>query len=176
MGLRYLFLVGTYESAEISCSGDPYKSIEVFCPPPPGHTATERLSYLTVPLLSGSSSRLSGLTTGPYWFCPARICWMVSRSRRIISAVVNARAGLFLFLSTAMNSPVSVRRSNSCFNWQNVASPIERLRASRSKPITLFTGSELLYLLQKHGHKARIDLAEARMLTSDKEKRGFGGQ
>jgi restriction system protein len=41
---------------------------------------------------------------------------------------------------------------------------------AKGKPITLLSGSELLYLLQRHGHKARIDLAEARMLTADKEK------
>ena len=32
------------------------------------------------------------------------------------------------------------------------------------KPITLISGAELLGLLAKHGHKARIDIAEARML------------
>lgn len=30
------------------------------------------------------------------------------------------------------------------------------------KPLTLMSGAELLYLLDKHGHKARIDLAEAK--------------
>ncbi|WP_339704798.1 restriction endonuclease [Algoriphagus aquimarinus] len=33
-----------------------------------------------------------------------------------------------------------------------------------NKPITLMNGSNLLYLLEKHGHKARIDLAEAKRL------------
>jgi restriction system protein len=41
---------------------------------------------------------------------------------------------------------------------------------AKGKPITLLNGSELLYLLQKHGHKARIDLAQARMLAAEKEK------
>jgi restriction system protein len=41
---------------------------------------------------------------------------------------------------------------------------------AKGKPITLLNGSELLYLLQKHGHKARIDLAGARKLAADKEK------
>jgi restriction system protein len=40
---------------------------------------------------------------------------------------------------------------------------------AKGKPITLLNGSELLYLLQKHGHKARIDLAEARFVVADKE-------
>jgi restriction system protein len=39
---------------------------------------------------------------------------------------------------------------------------------AKGKPITLLSGSELLYLLQKYGHKARIDLAEARALAADR--------
>jgi restriction system protein len=35
---------------------------------------------------------------------------------------------------------------------------------ARDKPITLLNGSNLLHLLSKHGHKARIDLPEARRL------------
>jgi len=41
---------------------------------------------------------------------------------------------------------------------------------AKDKPITLLSGNELLYLLQKHGHKARIDLAEARLLAAEREK------
>ncbi len=41
---------------------------------------------------------------------------------------------------------------------------------AKGKPLTLISGSELLYLLAQHGHKARIDLREARMLTLDHEK------
>lgn len=41
---------------------------------------------------------------------------------------------------------------------------------AKGKPITLMSGSELLYLLAKHGHKARIDLREARLLASEAEK------
>lgn len=37
---------------------------------------------------------------------------------------------------------------------------------AKGKPITLLSGNELLYLLQKHGHKARINLAEARALAA----------
>ena len=39
---------------------------------------------------------------------------------------------------------------------------------SRDKPLTLFNGRELLGLLDKHGYKFRIDLAEAKRLTQDK--------
>lgn len=42
---------------------------------------------------------------------------------------------------------------------------------AKGKPITLISGSELLYLLAKHGHKARIDLREARLLAADAEQR-----
>jgi len=41
---------------------------------------------------------------------------------------------------------------------------------AKGKPITLLSGNELLYLLAKHGHKARIDLREARLLAADTEK------
>lgn len=35
---------------------------------------------------------------------------------------------------------------------------------AKDKPITLLNGSNLLHLLGKHGHKVRIDLAEARRI------------
>ena len=35
---------------------------------------------------------------------------------------------------------------------------------AKNKPITLMNGANLLYLLEKHGHKARIDLAEAKKI------------
>ena len=35
---------------------------------------------------------------------------------------------------------------------------------AKNKPITLMNGANLLYLLEKHGHKARIDIAEAKRL------------
>ena len=34
---------------------------------------------------------------------------------------------------------------------------------AQDKPLTLLNGAELLYLLEKHGHKARIDINEAKM-------------
>jgi restriction system protein len=33
---------------------------------------------------------------------------------------------------------------------------------AQGKPLTLLNGANLLHLLEKHGHRARIDLAEAR--------------
>jgi restriction system protein len=43
---------------------------------------------------------------------------------------------------------------------------------AKGKPLTLLNGSELLYLLQKHGHRARIDLAEAKRLDAEQRKSG----
>jgi restriction system protein len=43
---------------------------------------------------------------------------------------------------------------------------------AKGKPLTLLNGGELLYLLQKHGHKARIDLAEAKRLEAERREPG----
>lgn len=37
---------------------------------------------------------------------------------------------------------------------------------AKDKPLTLLNGSNLLHLLAKHGHKAKIDLAEAKIMMS----------
>lgn len=37
----------------------------------------------------------------------------------------------------------------------------------KNKPLTLLSGSNLLYLLEKHGHKAKIDLVEAKRLNKE---------
>lgn len=39
---------------------------------------------------------------------------------------------------------------------------------AKDKPITLMNGANLLYLLEKHGHKARIDIKEAKKLLNAK--------
>jgi restriction system protein len=44
---------------------------------------------------------------------------------------------------------------------------------AKGKPLTLLSGSELLYLLQKHGHRARIDLAEAKRLLGESPSTQF---
>ena len=38
---------------------------------------------------------------------------------------------------------------------------------AKDKPLTLLDGSNLLYLLERHGHRAYIDLAEAKKLNND---------
>ncbi len=47
---------------------------------------------------------------------------------------------------------------------------------ARDKPLTLLNGSNLLHLLEKHGHRARIDLKEARQVLAaqarDRENTG----
>jgi len=37
---------------------------------------------------------------------------------------------------------------------------------AKNKPITLMNGANLLYLLEKHGHEARIDIAEAKKMQN----------
>ncbi|MFC3750299.1 restriction endonuclease [Paenibacillus sp. GCM10012306] len=39
---------------------------------------------------------------------------------------------------------------------------------AKGKPLTLLNGSNLLHLLEKHGHRARIDLREAKRILADK--------
>jgi restriction system protein len=41
---------------------------------------------------------------------------------------------------------------------------------ARGKPLTLLSGSNLLNLLEKHGHRAKIDLKAAKQILADKEK------
>ena len=37
---------------------------------------------------------------------------------------------------------------------------------AKGKPLTLMNGANLLFLLEKHGHKAKIDLKEAKKLSN----------
>jgi len=41
---------------------------------------------------------------------------------------------------------------------------------AKGKPLTLLNGSNLLHLLEKHGHKAKIDLREAKQILAEQEK------
>ena len=41
---------------------------------------------------------------------------------------------------------------------------------AKGKPLTLLSGSNLLHLLDKHGHKATINLKEAKQILADKER------
>lgn len=42
---------------------------------------------------------------------------------------------------------------------------------AKDKPITLLNGSNLLHLLKKHGHKAKIDLKEAKQILENEAKK-----
>ncbi len=41
---------------------------------------------------------------------------------------------------------------------------------AKGKPLVLLSGGNLLHLLEKHGHKARIDTAEAKRILAEKER------
>ena len=45
----------------------------------------------------------------------------------------------------------------------------ESVEFAKDKPLTLINGAQLLLLLKKHGHKARIDIAEAKKILKGKE-------
>jgi restriction system protein len=38
---------------------------------------------------------------------------------------------------------------------------------AKDKPLVLLSGGNLLHLLEKHGHKSRIDLKEAKLLLGE---------
>ena len=42
---------------------------------------------------------------------------------------------------------------------------------AKDKPFTLLSGGELLYLLAKHGHRAKIDLPEAKRRMAEMDKK-----
>ncbi len=47
---------------------------------------------------------------------------------------------------------------------------------AKDKPITLLNGGHLLFMLQKHGQRAKIDLKEAKRIISEKEKAELEGK
>ena len=46
---------------------------------------------------------------------------------------------------------------------------------AQGKPLKLMPGSELLGLLERHGHKAKIDIAAARRLLAEVRRGAQGG-
>jgi restriction system protein len=75
----------------------------------------------------------------------------VSAVRDLYGAVINEGANKGILVTTSDYGP-------------------DAYEFARDKPLVLLNGSNLLYLLEKHGHKARIDLAEARkMLAEDSQ-------
>lgn len=47
---------------------------------------------------------------------------------------------------------------------------------AQDKPITLLNGSNLLHLLEKHGHRAKIDIKEAKKILIEKEREIKNGE
>ena len=45
----------------------------------------------------------------------------------------------------------------------------EAYKFAQGKPLTLLNGSNLLHLLEKHGHHAKIDLMEANQILSENQ-------
>ncbi|MCD4670963.1 MAG: restriction endonuclease [Actinomycetia bacterium] len=76
----------------------------------------------------------------------------VSAVRDLYGTLVNEGANKGILVSTSDYGP-------------------DAYKFAKGKPIVLLNGSELLYLLEKHGHKARIDIKEAKMLLAEQEKR-----
>ncbi|RKJ10548.1 restriction endonuclease, partial [Butyricicoccus sp. 1XD8-22] len=72
----------------------------------------------------------------------------VSAVRDLYGTVMNEGATKGILVSTADYGP-------DAYNF------------AKDKPLTLLNGNNLLHLLQKHGHKAKIDLKEAKKILSE---------
>ena len=74
----------------------------------------------------------------------------VSAVRDLYGTVVNEGATKGILVSTADYGP-------------------DAYEFAKGKPLSLLNGSNLLHLLEKHGHKAKIDLKEAKRILAEKE-------
>lgn len=75
----------------------------------------------------------------------------VSAVRDLYGTVLNEGATKGILVSTADYGP-------------------DAYQFAKGKPLTLLNGSNLLHLLEKHGHHAKIDLREAKKILGEKEK------
>ena len=75
----------------------------------------------------------------------------VSAVRDLYGTVVNEGATKGILVSTADYGP-------------------DAYEFAKGKPLTLLNGSNLLHLLEKHGHHAKIDLREAKKILAEKMK------
>jgi restriction system protein len=75
----------------------------------------------------------------------------VSAVRDLYGAVTSERANKGILVTTADYGP-------------------EAYSFAKGKPLKLLNGSNLLHLLEKHGHSFRIDFKEAKKILADKEK------
>jgi restriction system protein len=76
----------------------------------------------------------------------------VSAVRDLYGTLINAGANRGILVTTSQYGPDSYAFANG-------------------KPITLLDGGNLLSMLEQHGHKARIDLAEAKRLGAERDQR-----
>ena len=76
----------------------------------------------------------------------------VSAVRDLYGTVINEGALKGILVSTADYGPDAYEFANG-------------------KPLTLLSGNELLFLLEKHGHKAKIDLKAAKELIAERESK-----
>lgn len=75
----------------------------------------------------------------------------VAAVRDLYGTVVNEGATKGILVSTADYGP-------------------DAYQFAKDKPLTLLNGSNLLYLLEKHGHHAKIDIREAKKILAEQEK------
>ncbi len=76
----------------------------------------------------------------------------VSAVRDLYGTVVNEGATKGILVSTADYGP-------DAYNF------------AKDKPLTLLNGGNLLHLLQKHGHEAKIDLKEAKLILAEEQNK-----
>jgi restriction system protein len=75
----------------------------------------------------------------------------VSAVRDLYGTVVNEGANKGILVTTADYGP-------------------DAYEFAKGKPLSLMNGSNLLHLLQRHGHSAKIDLKEAKKILAEREK------
>jgi len=75
----------------------------------------------------------------------------VSAVRDLYGTVMNEGANKGILVSTSDYGP-------------------DAYKFAKGKPLVILNGSELLFLLEKHGHKAKIDIKEAKLILAENEK------
>lgn len=78
----------------------------------------------------------------------------VSAVRDLFGTIMNEGASRGILVTTADYGPDAYEFANG-------------------KPISLFSGSHLLHMLERHGFKAKIDIAEARRLLGSREREAY---
>ncbi len=79
----------------------------------------------------------------------------VEAVRDLYGTVINEGAGKGILVTTSDYGP-------------------DAYQFAKGKPIVLLNGGNLLHLLEKHGHKARIDTVEAKRILAEREKLARG--